>query len=413
MILLTHPTGNQFVRYLLRELLDSHQLLEFQTTLGFTSNPVWFEYLPSILVRELQRRTYDIPPALLSARPWYEGARLLAAKLNLSWLVRHETGWYCVDAVYQDLDRFVSRHLDRWSGELRTLYAYEDGALESFRAARTLGIQCVYDLPIAYWKLGRQIQTEEAERQPAWAATMPGTRDSVDKLARKDEEIALADIIVVASSFTKNSLRMASTSNPHVILSPYGAPPFTQSRLQFNQDRTRPLKVLYVGSLSQRKGLAYALEAIDQCGSSAVSLTLIGQRVAPCRPLDQALQKHRWLPSLPHSQVLEEMRSHDVLLFPSLFEGFGLVILEAMAQGLPVITTPNTGAPDVLTHDQEGFIVPIRSVEAITHAIERLECDRELLAKMGMTAQKTACQLSWKEYAGRIVRFISNPGLRT
>ncbi|NJK64729.1 MAG: glycosyltransferase family 4 protein [Synechococcaceae cyanobacterium SM2_3_1] len=401
MILLSHPTGNQFVRHLVQELLAHQLLFRFQTTLGFANNPALFRYLPKRLARELQRRAYSIPFSLLSTRPWYEGARLLAARLNLSGLIQHEKGWFCVDAVYKDLDLFVAQHLDNWRDQVHALYGYEDGALESFRRAQALGIRCVYDLPIAYWKLGRQIQSEEAKLQPEWASTMPGIRDSMAKLSRKDEEIALADTIVVASTFTRNSLKLSPTSCSEVIVSPYGAPPVTRPRTAFNLDRQQPLKVLYVGSLSQRKGLSYVLQAIAQCGPS-VRLTLIGQRVAPCIPLDQALQEHRWLPSVPHAQVLEEMRVHDVLLFPSLFEGFGLVILEAMAQGLPVITTANTGAPDVLTHGQEGFILPIRAVEKIAHALETLERDRSLLAKLGKAAQIKAKQLSWQEYAKNI-----------
>ena len=114
-----------------------------------------------------------------------------------------------------------------------------------------------------------------------------------------------------------------------------------------------------MGGLSQRKGLSYLLQAVKSLGSK-IELTIVGRRVTECRALDAEFCVHRWIPSLSHGAVLEEMSRHDVFVFPSLFEGYALVILEAMSQGLPVITTPNTGAEHFVSNGEDGFIVPIR-----------------------------------------------------
>jgi alpha-maltose-1-phosphate synthase len=92
------------------------------------------------------------------------------------------------------------------------------------------------------------------------------------------------------------------------------------------------------------------------------------------------------------------MRQHDVLVFPSLFEGFGLVIGEALSQGLPVITTANTGGPDILRDGQDGFIVPIRDSEAIAQRLLQLHEDRQLLKQMSDSARQRAAQLHWQSY---------------
>ena len=149
------------------------------------------------------------------------------------------------------------------------------------------------------------------------------------------------------------------------------------------------LKVLFVGALSQRKGLSYLMEAAGHLGSK-IELTLIGRRISECRPLDAALRTHRWIPSISHGALLEEMSRHDVMVFPSLFEGFGLVILEAMSQGVPVIATPNTAAPDFVSDGDDGFIVPIRDADAIASKLELLTLDRDLLAAMSQAAIRTA-----------------------
>jgi glycosyltransferase involved in cell wall biosynthesis len=101
------------------------------------------------------------------------------------------------------------------------------------------------------------------------------------------------------------------------------------------------------------------------------------------------------------------MRRHDVLVFSSLFEGFGLVVTEALSQGLPVITTPHTCGPDILEDGVDGFIVPIRNPEAIAEKLEHLASDRSLLAEMSQAALKKARILSWAEYRRRIVEVVS------
>ena len=166
--------------------------------------------------------------------------------------------------------------------------------------------------------------------------------------------------------------------------------------------------MLFVGSLGQRKGTSYLLEAVRLAGSS-VTLTLIGTRPdAPCQPLDAALARHRWISSCPHDEVLAEMRRHDVLVFPSLFEGFGLVILEALSQSLPVITTPNTAGPDVLTDGTDGFIVPIRSATAIAEKLELLHRDRPRLDAMRSAARTKAARYSWSAYELAVAGVVRN-----
>ena len=163
-----------------------------------------------------------------------------------------------------------------------------------------------------------------------WANTILSMRDSTEKLARKDQELALADKIIVASQFTADTLKLSEVRDKEIIIIPYGSP---QPIDQPNYNRHKKLKVLFVGGLSQRKGLSYLFDAANLL-KDKIELTIIGSRTAKCAPLDAALQKYRYIPSLPHQEILKEMDQHDVFVFPSLFEGFGLVILEAMARGI-------------------------------------------------------------------------------
>ncbi|HEY6071674.1 MAG TPA: glycosyltransferase family 4 protein, partial [Chthoniobacterales bacterium] len=201
-----------------------------------------------------------------------------------------------------------------------------------------------------------------------------------------------------ASSFTKQTLSEASIAAKIDII-PYGAPSPISDEIKQPSGK---LKVLFAGSLGQRKGLSYLLKAIDLTNSS-VELTLLGRKAAAgCLPLEEAVRKYRWIPSLSHDAMLREMQNHDVLVLPSLFEGFGLVILEAMAQGLPVITTEHTAGPDMIQNEVEGFIVPIRSAEAIAARLDLLASDRERLMSMKIASKRKAASLGWENYHRRL-----------
>src|SRR5690606_7763290 len=138
---------------------------------------------------------------------------------------------------------------------------------------------------------------------------------------------------------------------------PYGFPD-VQDKKEYQPLLNRKLKVLFIGGLSQRKGISYLFEAVEGL-KDKVDLTIVGHKAVPdCKALNLALEQHNWIPSLSHDQVLACMREHDVFVFPSLFEGFGLVITEAMSQGIPVITTDRTAGPDLIENEKDGWIVP-------------------------------------------------------
>ena len=166
---------------------------------------------------------------------------------------------------------------------------------------------------------------------------------------------------------------------------------------------SRKLRVLFVGALSQAKGLGYLLEAVARFGSQ-IEFTLIGRRISPAVPTPAVLNKYRWIPSLPHDGLLREMAQHDVLVLPSLHEGFGLVITEAMGLGLVVITTPHTAGPDLITDGVDGFVVPIRSSAAIEEALAHLLRDPDRLAAMQEAARRRAQAWSWENYRQRLAQ---------
>ena len=404
MILLSHPTHNANVRQAAVALAEAGLLREFWTCVAWNPASAVNRFIPARLREQLSRRAL---PKLLRDQvrlfPMRELTRHLCAGTGLSWLARHENGILSVDAVYRSLDRRVAREVRRMEG-LSSVYCYEDGAAATFAAARESGLRCIYDLPIGYWRAAHEIYEEEKDREPEWASTLTGMLDSPAKLERKDEELQAADLVVLASTFTRQTLPFAELKGKQVAVIPYGAPE------RVPEPSTVPLgtklRILFVGGLGQRKGLSYLLKAAEMLGH-AVELTLLGRKAAEtCTPLNDAIRRHRWIPSLPHAEVLKEMGHHDILVCPSLFEGFGLVILEAMSRGIPVITTPNTAGPDIITDDLDGFIVPIRSAEAIAVRLEELTHAPEKLRAIKYAAWQTAGSFAWETYRSNLARIV-------
>jgi starch synthase len=399
MIILAHPTGNENVRQAALAFAEANLLEEFLTTINWNPGSAFDRILPTRLRQSFRRRSFpERVRHRTRSQPTREAMRLFFGAMHLPLWSEHERGFLSIDAISAALDCAVAAEVGK-NASCNLVYAFEDCAIATFAAAERRRIPRVYDLPIGYYRVGQRIFDEECEREPEWAPTLTGARDSNEKFARKDEELRLATRVVVASTFTNSTLAQAPHQRPVTVI-PYGAPPAATNEISSSPK----LKILFAGSLGQRKGLSYALRAVELFGGKNCELTLLGRKAADgCRPLDQAVRDHRWLPSLSHEQVLLEMRQHDVLIFPSLFEGFGLAITEAMSQGTPVITTAHTAGPDIIDDGVDGFIVPIRSAEAIAEKLELLARDRERLRAMKISAREKAQTYPWENYRRALV----------
>ncbi len=409
-IIVAHPTGNQFVRALLSTLQQREMLSRFYTTMAVSPNSWWLKLLPPGFRSELTRRSFPVSGQLLGTRPGLELARCALPKLGYKRAVKHETGFASLDHVYMDLDRFVASRLEQEKDEsgAAAVYAYEDGALETFRKAKRLGLLCIYDLPIAYWEVGKQLMREEAARLPEWAVTLGGgVTDSADKLKRKTAELELADIVVVPSGFVRESLP-AWAFGKQVIVSPFGSP---QERIAHAGNDVlkadNRLKVLFAGSMGQRKGLGDLFQAVKMLDSRKIVLVVMGGLQAPIQFYRDRYDGFVYAPERPHGQVLELMAGCDVFCLPSILEGRALVMQEAMSQGLPLIITPNTGGSDLVIEGETGFLVPVRSPERIAMKLQWCIDNRERVRQMGEMARLHAANYTWKTYGDRIVNQLN------
>ncbi|HTE28221.1 glycosyltransferase family 4 protein [Flavitalea sp.] len=405
-----HPTGNANVRAAAIGFKSANILSQFYTSIA-TFEGDWLDKLSAFSpLSELKRRRFDHSlRSMTSTWPWRETGRLISGKAGYASLTKHESGLFCVDAVYHSIDKHVAAELKRAKKNgAEAVYAYEDGAAATFQQAKRLGLRCFYDLPIGYWKTGWRLLEAEANKWPDWAETLVGITDSKEKLDRKDQELMLADQIYVASTFTAKTLGDFTGHLAPVEVIPYGYPDVTPGRKYPGHTRSRKLKLLFVGRLEQRKGIANMFKAVAALGDY-VELTVVGMKSTnDCKALDTALNQHKYISNLPHEDILKLMRESDVLLFPSLFEGFGLVITESMSQGTPVITTERTAGPDLISNDNNGWLTTAGETESLQAALDYLLCNPARIAANGKAAMESARLRPWQVYGRELADSILN-----
>ncbi|MBW4481620.1 MAG: glycosyltransferase family 4 protein [Tildeniella torsiva UHER 1998/13D] len=406
-ISLVHPTSNPNSRNAAIALAEANLLNEIITTTAYNpkgSLAQTIQRLPRAiglpLSQELERRAW-MPPrsAVIRTHPWREALRVCLVKGGLSSRVGlGQQG--PIDWVYTSLDRHVAQHhLDQLDG----IYAYEDGAATTFQAAKQRGIHCFYELPITFHRTSRQIQQEEADRFPEFSPSLQAIHEPMWKLERKDQEVTLADHIFVASTVSRQSLLDAGIASERISVVPYGAP-IDYFKPQSKYDKK--FRALFVGRVGPRKGVHYLLDAWKQLRLNDAELKLVGVDEFPLGWLESHRDYIHYQTSVPHTSLNQHYCSANVFVFPSLVEGFGLVQLEAMACGIPVITTPNAAGLDLITDGVDGFIVPIRDSNAIQEKLEWCYQHPTELATMGLAARLKAEAFSWAAYRQKLTHKI-------
>lgn len=305
--------------------------------------------------------------------------------------------WY--DVLFCGHDWQVSRRLEK---KLDAVYAYEDGARLTFEAAKQRSLTKIYELPLGYF-LGVANELERAgktlpelisqiKHEPAW------------KQVRKDSELELADLIVVPCEWARESLNFSKAQEKVIVKVPYGTP--ADEVLARTKQPDDLFTVLFAGQIGVRKGAPLLIKAWKHLGLKDARLLMAGSLNLDEKYLGQH-NSIQYLGRLPRVRLLEVMRETDLFVFPSLAEGFGLVIGEAMAAGVPVLTTTNTGGPELITDEREGWCVPAYDVDSLAERIEWAYQHRDALYEMGRLARYRAEQWTWADYRRKLIEELS------
>jgi starch synthase len=402
-ILLSHPSGNANVRQLASGLASAGLLAEVATGLALRQppSPRW----PGPLRRELARRQWPADTApFLRGDPLGELLRLALVRTppfcRGPWPARL-AGWQ-----YRHHDLRVAHRLARRPAASlpRAVYVYEDCGAATLAVAQRRGLASFLELPTLHSASVRRWQAEEAARHPEWRPLLPSLHEPAWKLRRKAAELAAARWIIVASSLTRDSCLEAGIAPERLLLLPYGAPqPLALQR----PEQQRPI-VLYVGRLNPAKGVHHLVAAWrrlelsrrDPSGPSgdAAELWLVGASDYP-RAWHAALPPSvRCFGSLPPSELPRLQAQAQLFVMPSLLEGYGLAVQEAMASALPVLLTDRCGNRDLITPGANGWIVPSGDPASLAAVLVEALADPQRCRAMGAAAQATVARYSWADY---------------
>ena len=407
-VIITHPSGNENTRAAVRGFHDAGLLHTFIVSVAVYPGSTYYRLLGLPGLSEFKKRVLpDNLHPYVKCYPYKEIARRLCDKLHIRSLTAHEVGTFSSWKVCRYIDDKAAAYLRKHAAEdVSAVYCYEDVALATFREAKQQKKLCLYDLPIGYWRYMHSLFEEEKKLHPEWEPTLGGLDDSEGKLKMKDEELRLADRIYVASTFTKKSLEHYPGKLAPIEVIPYGFPAARTDR-RYDDISRRKIRLLYVGGLSQRKGIGYMFEALEGL-SDTFELTVIGGgNIAGCPALASSLKKWNYMAPRPHGEVLDIMSRSDILIFASLFEGFGLVVTEAMSQGTPVITTDRTCGPDIITDGRDGWIIEAGSAGAIRDKLLYLSGHRDEITAAGKHCIETAAKRPWSVYERELAASVA------
>lgn len=278
------------------------------------------------------------------------------------------------------------------------LYCLDNSDLEMIREAKERGLAVAYEQIIAP-HVGR-ILREERARFPG--PELQEAEEAVEEGIRRDKAVwNLADVVLAPSEFVREAMIALGADPSRVKLVPYGLP----ERWYGAPSEPIPGRVLFVGSVGLRKGnhyLAQACALLKERGVKA-DFRVVG-RYDPRTVATPLFAGPNYVGLVGRDQIHHEFAQADVFAFPTIAEGFALVHLEAMAYGVPVVTTPNCGP--AVRDGQDGYIIPTRDPVALADRIERIISDRALRKRLGDSAKERSAEYSWTNYRRRLISVV-------
>jgi alpha-maltose-1-phosphate synthase len=343
--------------------------------------------------RRLRRE--GLPKSRVRSFPWIHTPQILAGRYSV-----------IPPVINRELTRVTFRTFDAWVARNLTAcdayVALSSSGLLSGRRAQQLGACYVCDRGSSHIRYQDEVVTEEMHR---WGIH----RQAVDPFVihREEAEYAQADAVTVPSEFAWRSFITEGFPRERLHRVPLGV------RLEFFKPEGEPpadtFEVLFVGSVTLRKGIPYLIQGFQKLRYQHKRLRLVGSIPEEIRPILARLDltNVELLGLRPQSDVRRFMSTSHVMVLPSIEDGWGLVMGQAMACGCPVVSSDHTGGPDLYSHGVEGFIVPIRSADAIAQSLQQLADDPHLRQSMSEAALRRVKSLGgWEDYGRQYAAFL-------
>lgn len=381
-------------------------LAHFVTTIGFDPSGTLgraLRVLPPAISRGPQQilRRREVPICVagrVQTYPMREMVRAGFSRLSGLDILSDRLWWW----AERSFDGAVAK---RWAGVTPFTYGFESASVDTFRAQKRAGGWCVLGQLIAHHRTTLELLRQELEAYPE-AATgyeLHRLRSAHRVNERKDEQYALSDLIVANSAFVKETFVDAGIPGEKIVVMPGAGPSPAEvlARPRGGEQAGQEERVIFLsaGARSIRKGTPYLLEAWRRLQArNRAELWMVGQDMLPPGLMWNLPGKVRARDTVSRADLFALYRQASVLVLPSLCEGFALVILEAMAHGLPVITTPNSGCGEFVEDGVNGWIIPIRHPDALAERMAWCCENPHVLQEMGRRSREKVARWTWDDY---------------
>ena len=298
--------------------------------------------------------------------------------------------------------RFSELILEAKPEEGAATYGLNSACLELLRERRRQGCFTAVEQTIAPRRIEDQLLRVEQLQHPDWQSPIPEDENVGAFVRREAAEWAEASAIVCGSQFVKDGIASCGGPVERCVVLPYGID--GSFKMMRRNRASGPLRVLTVGEVGLRKGAHKVFKVAEQLKGRAVF-----RWVGPISLLPAARERLGAVVELKGTVPRTEIQPHfywaDVFLLPSICEGSATVTYEALAAGLPVVTTPNAGS--IVEDGVSGFLIPPSDIGLMAETLARLALDRVALSKMSLDALERAQFGSYSAYAQRLHAALS------
>lgn len=329
----------------------------------------------------------------ISSFPWFTTLVVAAAKTGRMGLTR-PVEWLSNDR----LDRWASSRLTG----LDTLIAVSGNGLHSGRRMQAQGGKWICDRGAAHILAQEQILREEHERRG-----VPYVPIDQRKVAKELAEYSEADSIFVCSEFVRQTFLQQGSSPDKVRSLPLGV---DVSRFAPSAPKSDGFRVLMAGQISLQKGIGVVAEAAPHF-PKGMTLALAGAPTPEADRFVGEVERHvrvERLGSIAPSDLADEMSRASLLLLPSVQDGFGMVVPQAMACGTPCLVSSHAGACEVVRPGETGWVFPSGNAESLAEFLGIAASDPRSLAEMGQRARESVVNLGgWDAYGDAVMQELA------
>jgi glycosyltransferase involved in cell wall biosynthesis len=391
-VLVCHPT-RQHAAEVARALADANSLEGFLTLLP---DERAFRWLPAPLRKALPRAIArnavpylpkDRVHTLLGPLLAYKAARYFRRNEGMGDLL-----------AWMLFDLWAATHMRRRRPD--AVIGYEMCAVETFRAAKEVGARCILDAAAFHYAqqdlvlLPESHNFNRAETKLRW---------------RKRTELELADLIICCSEIARQSYLAAGISGPRIVVNSPGVE-LDLFQPDAGTDRVGPTKFVFVGTASRTKGFDILLKAFGLTSDAfpSAELHVIGDRESASRFMNYSLDNVVIHGKRGRRELAQLLGIMDCLVLPSRLEAFGMVVVEALAVGIPAIVTPQVGAAEIIVTGENGWIVPVNSAVALAEQMSSCCAEPKRARQMRSNCIASAAKHQWVDYRKRLLRIVES-----